>query len=46
MSAEDRQQAVTALVAMIHEWWSDDQGRSAGAVGGSDQRGGATAAGR
>jgi hypothetical protein len=29
MSAEDRQQAVTALAAMIHVWWSDDQGRSA-----------------
>ena|SRR6266536_3830096 len=29
MSAEDRQQAVTALAAMIYEWWSDDQGRSA-----------------
>jgi hypothetical protein len=39
MSAEDRQQAVTALVAVIHERWSDGQGRSAGAVGGSDQRG-------
>jgi hypothetical protein len=26
MSAEDRQQAVTALVAMIDEGWSDDQG--------------------
>jgi hypothetical protein len=46
MSAEERQQAVTALVAMIHEWWSNGQGRSDGAVGGSDQRGGATAAER
>jgi hypothetical protein len=28
MSAEDRQQAVTALTVMIHEWWSGNQGRS------------------
>jgi hypothetical protein len=41
MSADDRQQAITALAVMIHEWWSGDQGRSANAVRGSDQSGGA-----
>ena len=46
LSVEDRQQAVTALAVMIHEWWSDRQSRSAGADGGSDQPGGATAAER
>jgi hypothetical protein len=30
MSQESRQRAVIALAVMIHEWWSDDQGRSAG----------------
>ena len=43
MSVEDRQQAVTALVLMVHEWWSGDRGRSGGAVRGSDQSGGAAA---
>ncbi|MCM0675207.1 hypothetical protein NCC78_10970 [Micromonospora phytophila] len=43
MSAEDRQQAITALAVMIYEWWSGHQGRSADAVCGSDQSGGAAA---
>jgi len=36
LSAEDRQQAVTALAVSIHQWWSDGRGRSADAVRGSD----------
>jgi len=43
MSAEDRQQAVSALAVIIHEWWSVDGGRSADAVRGSDQSGGVAA---
>lgn len=43
MSAADRQQAITALAVMIHGWWSGDRGRSADAVRGSDQSGGAAA---
>jgi hypothetical protein len=35
MSAENRQQAVAALTVMIHQWWSGNQGRSAGADDGS-----------
>src|SRR4051812_30396431 len=31
LTDEDRQRAVTALTAMIHEWWSDGRGRSADA---------------
>jgi hypothetical protein len=34
VSADDRQQAVTALAVMIHGWWSGDQGRSFLAVRG------------
>ncbi|GIF00101.1 hypothetical protein [Paractinoplanes rishiriensis] len=41
LSAEDRQHAVTALAAMIHQWWSGGRGRSAGTVCGSDPSGGA-----
>jgi hypothetical protein len=43
MSVEDRQQAVTALATVIDEWWLGDRGRSADAVRGSDQPGGAAA---
>jgi hypothetical protein len=43
MVAEDREQAVTALAALIHEWWSSDRCRSADAVCGSDQSGDAAA---
>jgi hypothetical protein len=43
MSEEERQQAVTALVVMIQEWWSGDRGRSADAVRGSNPSGGAAA---
>ena len=36
LSAEDRQQAVTAMTIMIHQWWSDRRGRSTDTVRGSD----------
>ncbi|WP_158277906.1 hypothetical protein [Pseudosporangium ferrugineum] len=36
MSAEDCRQAVAAVAAMIHEWWSGGHGRSFDAVRGSD----------
>ncbi|HEV8561438.1 MAG TPA: hypothetical protein VGR06_34390 [Actinophytocola sp.] len=45
MSDQDRQQAVTALAAMIHRWWLNNRDRSADAVRGSDQPGGAAAGG-
>jgi hypothetical protein len=35
LSAEGRQQAVAALVVMIHEWWSGGRRRSADATRGS-----------
>jgi len=38
LSEEKRQQAVTALTVMIHEWWS--AGQSNGADAGPDRRGG------
>jgi hypothetical protein len=40
LSAEDRQQAVTALAVMIEQWWSVGRGRSAETVCGSDPSGG------
>jgi hypothetical protein len=45
LSAEDRQQAVTALTVLIQEWWSGGRGHSADAVRGSDQSGDAAAGG-
>jgi hypothetical protein len=29
---DNRQQAAAALTVMIHEWWSDRQGQSAGDI--------------
>ena len=46
MSAENRQQAVAALTVVIHQWWSDNRDRSAGADGGAHRRGGASVAER
>jgi hypothetical protein len=46
LSAEQRQQAVTALTVMIHEWRSGDRGRSAGGVGGSGESDDAAAGGQ
>jgi hypothetical protein len=43
LSEENRQQAVMALTVMIDQWWSGNRGRRAGADGGSDRQGGATA---
>lgn len=41
LSAEDRQQAVTALAVMIDQWWSGGRGRSAETICGSDPSDGA-----
>lgn len=43
MSAEERQQEVTAMAVLIQEWWSGDRGRSADTVPGSNPPGGAAA---
>ncbi|MEU5941925.1 hypothetical protein ABZ807_22680 [Micromonospora sp. NPDC047548] len=45
MSAEDQQQAVTTLAAMIYQWWLGNRDRSADSDRGSNQPGGAAAGG-
>jgi len=45
LSAEDRQQAVTAMAVMIHQWWSGGRGRTADTVRGSGSPDDATADG-
>jgi hypothetical protein len=38
LSAGARQQAITALAAMIHEWWMEGRDRGTEAVRGSGSR--------